>query len=181
MQLQGNISAIEPTGGYQTPNGYIYTFNMAIETPQGSYMGQIGSKSEQYPANIGDAIIVEATQDKHGTKFKKVNPQFAKSQQPAPQKAMPVQQPQQRPLTAKPNGNGDETLKYRSMCLAYVKDLLVAGAITPKDINTWLDTCVKYILSGLWQMTQIQPPVAKKDDLPEWDGQPQEAEESIPF
>lgn len=176
MQLQGNITAIEPTGGYQTPNGYIYTFNMAIETAQGSYMGQIGSKSEQYPANIGDAIIVEATQDKHGTKFKKVNPQFAKPQQqmPTPQKTMPAQQPQQRPLQAKSNGNGDETLKYRSMCLAYVKDLLVAGAITPKDINTWLDTCMKYILSGLWQGVQAQPQAepqeamatADTDDIP---------------
>lgn len=93
MNLQGNITSIVPTGGYQGQSGHIFTFNMGIQTPQGAYMGQIGSKAEQYPANIGDPIMVEATQDQHGTKFKKINPKFASQHPQGSPAARPPMQP----------------------------------------------------------------------------------------
>ena len=93
MQVTGRITGLQPTqrGGYSGRNGYIYTFDMAIDGPNGQIVGEIGSKAQNYPKNIGDEITVEVKQDgQYGNKFKAVNPQYGNQgqqgrQQPAPQ------------------------------------------------------------------------------------------------
>ena len=77
MQKTGQITSITPDGGYQSQNGYINTFQMTITCPDGTYAGQIGSKSQTYPIAVGEQISVEVTNTEHGTRFKKFNPQYA--------------------------------------------------------------------------------------------------------
>ena len=77
MQITGNITNIAPDGSYEFKGNTIYTFQMSIDDGSGNIQtGQIGSKKNVYPANIGDEIIVNVTTNNHGTSFKKVNPNF---------------------------------------------------------------------------------------------------------
>lgn len=82
MQVTGTIRSIVPTqaGGYQSQNGYIYTFDMVVDSPQGTYNGEIGAKSQMYPLGPGQPITVEVTETQHGPRLKKVNPQYAGQQ-----------------------------------------------------------------------------------------------------
>ena len=92
MQHTGNITAIQPTqqGGYQSSNGWIFTYTMTVNTQAGPITGEIGSKSQPYPKNPGEQITVEVTSDQqHGNKFKNINPQFAGQNQQAPQQQTP--------------------------------------------------------------------------------------------
>ena len=73
----GNITQIAPNGGYTGRNGYIYTFDMIIQTASGMVQGEIGSKSEMYPLNVGDEINFTTKQTDHGVKIKKVSPEYA--------------------------------------------------------------------------------------------------------
>ena len=76
--ISGTITNVVPDGGYQSQNGYVYTFQMAIQGPNNSLTGQIGSKSEVYPIPVGQPITVEATDTQYGMRFKKQqNPQYA--------------------------------------------------------------------------------------------------------
>lgn len=95
MQIQGTIGSIVPDGGYQSQNGWIYKFNMTINTQQGPVIGEIGSKSEQYPMQQGDQITVNSSNDGRGTKFKKVNQGYDNQQPQQSQQQAPP--PQQRP------------------------------------------------------------------------------------
>jgi len=76
----GIIKAIQPDGGYQSRNGYIYQYQMTIEVQgEGQVTGEIGSKSDPYPMLVGDEINVEITNHdkaRTGKKFKKINPQY---------------------------------------------------------------------------------------------------------
>lgn len=90
MQKNGTITAITPDGSYAGSGGTIYTFQMGIQCADGAFCGQIGSKSQTYPMNIGENIIVEMTNTQHGVRFKKINPQY---QQPT-QQGQPAQQQQ---------------------------------------------------------------------------------------
>lgn len=93
MQLSGIISAIQPAGGYASQHGYIYTFNMTIQDQQGQqYTGQIGSKSEQYPMQVGAPIVIESTTNQNGTSFKKIQQQQQGQRQNLPQGQPPAQQ-----------------------------------------------------------------------------------------
>ena len=97
MQLSGVIAALQPSarGGYQSQNGYIYTFDMSITGQDGQqYGGEVGSKSQQYPMQVGSPITVESTTTEYGTRFKKINPQYQQGQQQGPP---PQQQQQQGP------------------------------------------------------------------------------------
>ena len=77
MQKTGIIRNLEPKGGYESRNGYINTFWIGIETDAGMIKGEIGTKSEQYPKNIGEQITVDITEDpQYGTKLKAVNPKY---------------------------------------------------------------------------------------------------------
>lgn len=95
MQVNGTIANIAPDGGYQSQNGWIFTFQMTIDTPQGQVVGRIGSKSEQYPMQGGEQITVEQSNKGYGNEFKKVNAQYAGQQggqqQPRQQASHPAQ------------------------------------------------------------------------------------------
>ena len=77
MNKTGTIEQIVPDGGYQGQKGYIHTFQMTVKCPDGTFTGQIGSKSAIYPLAIGQEISVEVTNTEHGVRFKKFNPQYA--------------------------------------------------------------------------------------------------------
>ena len=80
MQGTGQINRIDPKGGYTGKFGYVFTFNMTIQTASGQITGEIGSKTERYPMNAGDTITVEVTDGEHGRRFKNVNPKYAGQQ-----------------------------------------------------------------------------------------------------
>ena len=112
MQVTGTIRSVYATqeGGYQSQNGYIYTFDMAIDTPQGPMNGVIGSKSQPYPMAPNQPITVEVTQTDRGPKFKKINAQYAGQQQGAPQ------QGQQRPPQQANTPDWDEIARGKVRC-----------------------------------------------------------------
>lgn len=108
MQKTGTIVQILPTerGGYQSQNGYVYTFDMTIRCQDGEFTGEIGSKAQMYPANLGDGIVVEMAQSRYGLRFTKINPQQGGQQSytPPPQ-APPQQQSYTPPPQAPPQQN----------------------------------------------------------------------------
>ena len=79
MTKTGIIKQIQKTqtGGYQSKQGWIYTFIVTIQTNEGQVTGEIGSKTEQYPLGVDNEINFTFTKDEYGYKFKKVNPQYA--------------------------------------------------------------------------------------------------------
>ena len=93
-QILSVVSTANRTGkdGYQTPNGYICTFDMTIMTDAGPITGEIGSKSQVYPLAAGAEITVEMTSSQHGMRFKRQNLKFA-GQQPQGRQ-MPQNPPQ---------------------------------------------------------------------------------------
>lgn len=136
-QIQGTIVSVVPTQsvGYQIKNGYIYTFDMSIQTPQGVMTGEIGSKSQIYPLALGQQIIVEQTDSGQGVKFKKINPQYQPPQhQQAPQQAAQRSNTAQSAVPVQRDYAGEERRRIRSMCIAYCKDLAVAGKLELPDI-----------------------------------------------
>lgn len=170
MQLQGNITSIQPTGGYQSQQGYIYTFNMGIQTPNGAYMGEIGSKSQNYPAKIGDAITVETKQDQYGMKFKKINPQFAKPQQQTQQQFQPQQPQQPQAQQAKPNNAyAEELSKWRGIALSY--------CIDSSKLNYQLNADTYKLAENIaiWIMTGVIP------QMPVPQGETQEVDDDLKF
>ena len=160
MQVTGTIRSVFATqeGGYNSQNGYIYTFDMAIDTPQGPMTGEIGSKSQPYPAAVGDPITVDVRQTDRGPKFKKINPQYAGQQQ------RQAQQPN------KPNW--DEIARGKVRC-----NLVCAGiqsgqlSVTcPTDCNAWMD----YIFTGNTGEQSGRP-------NPDYDPNPQPPGDDVPF
>lgn len=77
MQITGQITNIQPDGGYNGTHGYINTFQMTIQGQNGPVTGQIGSKSQVYPKNVGETITVELTSGQHGNRLKAINAQYA--------------------------------------------------------------------------------------------------------
>ena len=132
MQINGTITNIVPSGSYQSKGGQVFTFQMGIQTQQGAYAGEIGSKSQEYPLAVGQPIMVTVTESPQGTKFKKVNPQYAQQdaqQQQAPpqappqgQQAPPVQQ--QAPATTAPSRNQS----IERQCAVKAACILLAGS-----------------------------------------------------
>ncbi len=126
MTKTGQIVQIVSDGGYQGQNGYINTFQMTIQCPDGTFTGQIGSKSGIYPMNSGETINVEVTNTQHGVRFKKFNPQYAQvNQTTAPQAAQPPQRASQR--QAQPAGR-DYDKENRGKCrFGFIQAVLQAG------------------------------------------------------
>ena len=58
MQHSGTIQNLVPDGGYDGTHGRIYTFQMTVSTSSGNVTGQIGSKPQAYPMNLGAPITV---------------------------------------------------------------------------------------------------------------------------
>ena len=140
MPVTGTIQSVFATqeGGYQSQNGYIYTFDMTVNTPQGPVIGEIGSKTQPYPLAVGQPITVEVTQTDRGPRLKKINPQYAGQQGQGP--------PQQRQPQQANKPDWDEIARGKVRC-----NLVCAGiqsgqlSVTcPTDCNSWLD----YIFTG---------------------------------
>ena len=138
--INGTIANIVPLGQYSGQNGLIYTFTMTINSQNGAITGEIGSKSNVYPMSIGESITVETRQDAHGTKFKKINPQY--------QPVAPPQAPQ-GPSQAAQSQNDTQTQILRQ-CAGKCASWLVAGTIVTfeerfKEAERW----VGYFQNGL--------------------------------
>ena len=79
MQKTGTILSCTPTqqGGYQSQGGWVFTYNITLQCPDGPITGEIGAKSQPYPVANGQEITVTVTPGEHGNKLKKINPQYA--------------------------------------------------------------------------------------------------------
>jgi len=137
MQIQGTITHIEPTqqGGYQSQGGYVYTYMMTINTQNGPVTGEVGSKSNPYPSQIGEQIIVESTTNQHGVKFKKVNPQYQNQgqsqggyQQPQQQRHQQQRATQQQQPLPGPDATG-------RMIIAQVSAKIVAELMVGTELR----------------------------------------------
>ena len=159
MQKTGKIINVVSTGGYESANGRIYTFNMTIGCADGQIVGEIGSKSQTYPKGIGEEITIETTNTAHGVRFKKINPQYAQggSQGGGGQKADP---------------NKELHIKREVAIKA------VLGAITiPNDqVGVYLVAVMGWIDTGQWQI--LPPTHGTLNDVPP-DSFPDDSE--IPF
>lgn len=127
MQKTGTITNIAPDGGYPSQNGYINTFQMTIQCPDGVFTGQIGSKSQTYPLAIGSSISVEVTNTEHGVRFKRFNPQYAGQQRPVGRS-----QASSRP-TEQPNANKDRLIVAQVVYKAMAKK----NSLMP-EFDLWL-------------------------------------------
>ena len=141
MQVTGTIQSVFATqeGGYQSSQGdYIYTFDMAINTPQGPINGEIGSKTQPYPLAVGQQITVEVSQTDRGPRLKKINPQYAGQQGQGP--------PQQRQPQQANKPDWDEIAKGK------VRHGLVCAGIQsgqlPANNIEVVDSYLPYILTG---------------------------------
>lgn len=147
-EVTGTIINVEPTTpdpGYQSQNGFIYTFDMEIRGNDGQpYIGEIGSKQGAYPLKKGEQISVRVNQTEHGPKFKKFNPQY--SQQ-----------------GGQPQGNGrrspEELLQIRRGNA--LNAVMSATNIMPHEIGAYLEAGVRWIEAGIWN---IQIP--QEQDIP---------------
>lgn len=100
MQVTGTIASVQPTqnGGYQSQNGYIYTYDMVVNGPNGQVNGEIGSKSNPYPKQVGQEITVEASEGQYGPRLKNINLQHqGGGQQGQQQRSQPAQSKTKEP------------------------------------------------------------------------------------
>ena len=151
MNVQGQITSIVPDGGYQGTNGYISTFQMTIQAPDGLHTGQIGSKSQTYPIAIGEQIAVTVTNTQHGVRFKKFNPQYQQGQQ----------------SQSSESGGQKEQRIMRGNSL----NAMMSAAEIPLDmVGEYLYAGVQFILTGKWDLkptTHVQTePDPQEDDMP---------------
>ncbi len=135
MVIQGTITQIVPDGGYQGSNGYIYTFQMTIQSQQGTHTGQIGSKTQTYPIAIGQLINVEMTNTQHGPRFKKFNPQYGQPQGSQPAQGQPQAAGGQN--TPQPTDNRQDEIRWAQALnlanLQYCHDKIDEPAIAAKQ------------------------------------------------
>ena len=147
--INGRITNISSVSGYQGQFGYVYTFQMTIQTPDGAYKtGIIGSKSQVYPLSDGSPITVEVTNHQGEIRFKKFDPQYGQpSSQQAPQ-AAPVAP--QSPSAPPPISNDQREMRIvRGNALNAV---LSAADIPLDQIGNYLLTSVQFILGGEWKL-----------------------------
>ncbi len=159
-QRTGNITEIQPLGGYQSQGGYIYTFQMRVQCPDGEVVGEIGSKSQVYPLSVGQQIIVNVTQTQHGIKLKKINPDQAQQGQQYSQPA-----PQQGQQNA-PQPAGQQKPDWDAISRGKVRNAVVTAYIaTGNDpIISDCDYWVEYIMTGQAPLPPAQQ--INQDDVP---------------
>jgi len=181
MTKTGQITQITPDGGYQSQRGYIYTFQMTIQCPDGTFTGQIGSKSQVYPLGIGETINVDVTSTQHGVRFKKFNPQYAQQQIASAQAAIGRPADSQ---TAKQSESKVDMPKIRSMAISYAKDMFVADK-ADGGTQFWRTVCdmTAFIVAGVTPKpnSNIQTGQQKMhtgDDKP---FSPEEPDDEIPW
>ncbi|KKM95443.1 hypothetical protein LCGC14_1188140 [marine sediment metagenome] len=145
MQVTGTIQSVFATqeGGYQPNQGdYVYTFNMAIDTPQGPMNGVIGSKTQPYPMAPGQPITVDVRQTDHGPKFKKINPQYAGQQQGGQRQGPPQQQQPQQPNQPDWDEIAKGKVRHGLVCAG-----IQSGQLPANNIEV-VDSYLPYILTG---------------------------------
>lgn len=147
MQKTGKITQTVPSGGYQGRNGYINTFQMTLQCPDGAFTGEIGSKSAIYPIAIGQEISVEVTNTEHGVRFVKFNPQYTQggSQGVGEQKSDP-----NRELTIK-RGNA-------------LNAVMSATTIPSDMIGNYLVASMDWLNTGAWN---LKPPYQREEIPPD--------------
>ncbi len=162
MQNTGTITSVTPTqeGGYQSQNGYIYTFVMQIQTDAGMIQGEIGSKTQLYPLGCGSPISVEVTQTEHGLKFKKFNPQYAgqshQSYNPPPQQQSYTPPPQAAPPQQRAFNNQNQGRDYdkenRGKCRFGLYQACIRNGCNPAEMvsDTPLIEAIETLV--LWSM-----------------------------
>ncbi len=145
MNKTGQIVQITPAGGYQSQNGYINTFQMTLQCPDGTFTGEIGAKSQQYPMNVGDTINVTVTNDQYGMKFKKFNPQYAgQGGQPEhssvlPASVSPPQYPhntQNKPQEAAQSTNRDFDKENHGKCFTLLMGATLQSGVGALALTT---------------------------------------------
>jgi len=185
MTLTGTIQSIQPLGGYDSQGGYINTFSMTIQCQDGQHTGEIGSKSNPYPMNIGEQIVVMESNTQHGIKFKKVNTQYAGNQQGGNQgEQQPPQQNQQPQRQAPQQDNVQDRIAfaqaYNRACDEYNADKISEEQIQERTrmhykVLTTRQFPLSMSLSGPQQdeQPQFQQPADQKagynppvDDIP---------------
>jgi hypothetical protein len=166
MNVTGQITSIQPTqrGGYQSQHGYIYTFDMTINGPSGPIAGEVGSKSQQYPKNVGETVNVVVQSGQYGNRFKVIQPQQG-TQQPQQQPPMPTQ-PQSNVHQADKR-DWDKIAEGKVLCNV-VCSAIQAGMIqvtTAPDAQKWTD----FIMGKDSSQQQQQPPMEATYEPPPQD------------
>ncbi len=171
MQKTGTIINIQPDGGYQGQDGYINTFQMTIRCQDGEFTGQIGSKSQNYPIATGQQISVEVTNNVHGVRFKKFNPQYAQGGQ---QNTQQGSQRSPQGQKSQPDWDAIATGKVRHGLVCAAVQSLQIKIETETDCEKWL----QYVMHG-----RKAPPQQQSNANPDYvgDNPPPPVDEIIPF
>lgn len=144
-------------GGYSGTHGWVYTFDVTIQNPQGTLTGEIGSKTEQYPLVEGQEITVEPRRTEHGVKFKKINPQYSGGSSHRGKKD---------------DVDWDKIAEGKVLC-NMISAAITAGQIKCPDIRT-----AKYLTDVI--MGKTTDPQGG-DPNPDYEENPQEPTDDIPF
>jgi len=176
--INGTIANIVPLSQYNSQNGLIYTFTMTINSQNGAVTGEIGSKSNVYPMCIGESIAVETKQDAHGTKFKKINPQYASQNVPPGFNLKGPLQPAQPP-----NDTQEQILRQ---CAGKCASWLAAAAIIKygerfKEAERWVQYFKKGLTPNMLPADERIPD--KVQPNPDWvgDDAPPPIDDDIPY
>lgn len=188
MRIEGQIQSVVPDGGYESRNGYINTFQMVVQNQGGSWTGQIGSKSQTYPAHVGDGIIVESTESEYGLRFKKINPGYGNQGGQQQQQPPPQQQRRQAPQ-GQPQRDFDK--ENRGKCrFGFYQACIQAGmnpAVLVKDIpvRRAIETLIERSMEGdktvLMDKGRQEAYSEAANVNPEYDENYAQPDDSIPF
>lgn len=176
MRVQGTIQSIVPDGGYQGTNGYINTFQMTVQSQDGNFTGQIGSKSQNYPANVGDEIIIEVTNSDYGPRFKKINPQYQQQNNQGGQQQQPQGQ-RQHPQQAPQKSDSVQLYIIRQSSIRSAVEAYKSGEPNLRGVLDMADAFVKYVMNG-------QKEVTSANNIPSIDNAPPseyEQGDTVPF
>ena len=190
MALTGTIVSVVSTAarmrqdmqqspnGYNTDNGYVYTFDMVIQCADGQHKGEIGSKTEIYPIADGQQISVTAESGKYGVKFKKFNPDYKPQQGSHHLQNQPQGSP--RPAGATKSPQRDDDKKVRGMCRHGLYCATVRAGVDPIVLNADNETLkaieglVEKSMNGVGNLPVQQP---NEEYVPDH----QELNDNIPF
>lgn len=145
MQVTGNITNIQPDGGYDSQGGYIHTFQMTVQGPNGPVTGQIGSKSAVYPMQVGQEITVDMSNGQHGPKLKKINTQY--NNQSGGQQSQGEQGQGSAPPRQNASQNAQDKPDWDKIAEGKVRHGIVCAAIqsgqmpckNPEDVKAYVD------------------------------------------
>ena len=175
MNKTGEIVQITRDGGYQSQNGFVNTFQMTIQCQDGTFTGQIGSKSQVYPMAVGQQINVEVTNTEHGVRFKKFNPQYAPQQatQNTPQGSQATAQATNAP---KVDYEAKEERKQLSIRRGNALNAILSATTIPSDlIHDHLVAAMGWLDTGIWK---VMPPNMQAKPV---DNTPMPDDDEIPF